>query len=99
MTFLQVKYALVFNFFSEQFTEFTFLKFSPIYFSFSALLHDNNIIEKIEYEHPQFDIKAINMQKRREEINGVNNSYFAGAYWRYGFHEDGIKLLKNFLKY
>lgn len=50
----------------------------------------DDIIERIEYEHPQFDTKAINMQKRREEINGVNNTYFAGAYWRYGFHEDGL---------
>lgn len=49
-----------------------------------------NIIEKIEYAHPQFDMNAINMQKRRDEINGVNNTYFAGAYWRYGFHEDGL---------
>jgi len=49
-----------------------------------------NIIEKIEYDHPQFDMEAINMQKRRKDINGVNNTYFAGAYWRYGFHEDGL---------
>lgn len=50
----------------------------------------DDLIEKIEYEHPQFDRSAINAQKRREEISGVNNTYFAGAYWRYGFHEDGL---------
>ena len=49
-----------------------------------------NVIEKISYEHPQFDAKAIAMQDRRHEINGVNNTFFAGAYWRYGFHEDGL---------
>lgn len=49
-----------------------------------------NVIEQISYEHPQFDAKAINMQTRREEINGENHTYFAGAYWRYGFHEDGL---------
>jgi len=49
-----------------------------------------NVIEQISYEHPQFDAKAIIMQSRREEINGKNNTYFAGAYWRYGFHEDGL---------
>ena len=27
---------------------------------------------------------------RREEINGDNHTYYAGAYWRYGFHEDGL---------
>ena len=30
------------------------------------------------------------MQKRKDEICGINNTYFAGAYWRYGFHEDGL---------
>ena len=48
------------------------------------------VIERISYEHPQFDIAAIKAQSLREEISGVNNTYFAGAYWRYGFHEDGL---------
>lgn len=50
----------------------------------------SSVIEKISYEHPQFDAKAIQMQTRRDEINGANHTYFAGAYWRYGFHEDGL---------
>ena len=29
-------------------------------------------------------------QKRKDEICGVNNTYFCGAYWRNGFHEDGV---------
>ncbi len=49
-----------------------------------------DVIEKISYEHPQFDARAIEMQARREEINGHNHTYYAGAYWRYGFHEDGL---------
>lgn len=49
-----------------------------------------DVIEKISYEHPQFDANAIQMQTRREEINGENHTYYAGAYWRYGFHEDGL---------
>jgi len=48
------------------------------------------VIENIKYSHPQFDLNAIKMQGKRDEINGVNNTYFAGAYWRYGFHEDGL---------
>ncbi|MFA9374545.1 MAG: NAD(P)/FAD-dependent oxidoreductase [Poseidonibacter sp.] len=50
----------------------------------------DEVIEKISYEHPQFDAKAIEAQKKRELIDGQNNTYFAGAYWRYGFHEDGL---------
>ncbi|KIM10167.1 MAG: FAD-dependent oxidoreductase [Sulfuricurvum sp. PC08-66] len=49
-----------------------------------------NLIERIAYEHPQFDAKAIAMQSHRERINGVRHTYYAGAYWRYGFHEDGL---------
>jgi len=49
-----------------------------------------NVIERISYSHPQFDEKAIEAQSKRELINGKNNTYFAGAYWRYGFHEDGL---------
>jgi predicted NAD/FAD-binding protein len=49
-----------------------------------------DVIEKISYEHPQFDSRAIMMQSRRGEINGENHTYYAGAYWRYGFHEDGL---------
>lgn len=55
----------------------------------------NDVIEKISYEHPQFDAKAIQMQTRREEISGQNNTYYAGAYWRYGFHEDGLWSANN----
>jgi predicted NAD/FAD-binding protein len=49
-----------------------------------------NVIERISYEHPQFNVEAIAAQAQRSLINGVNHTYFAGAYWRYGFHEDGL---------
>jgi len=49
-----------------------------------------NVIERISYEHPQFSAEAIAAQAQRALINGVNHTYFAGAYWRYGFHEDGL---------
>jgi predicted NAD/FAD-binding protein len=48
------------------------------------------VIENIKYSHPQFNLEAIKMQNRRDEINGVKNTFYAGAYWRYGFHEDGL---------
>ena len=48
------------------------------------------VIERISYEHPQFNTLAIRAQESRDMINGQNNTYFAGAYWRYGFHEDGL---------
>jgi len=67
------------------------LKTKKDYFvSLNETQNINSVIEKISYEHPQFNSIAINMQKRKDEICGVNNTYFAGAYWRYGFHEDGL---------
>jgi uncharacterized protein len=67
------------------------LKTKKDYFvSLNETRNIDNVIEKISYEHPQFNTKAIQMQKRKNEISGQNNTYYAGAYWRYGFHEDGL---------
>lgn len=48
-------------------------------------------IKKIIYHHPLFDQKAIDAQKMLAEIQGNNNTFFAGAWCGYGFHEDGLK--------
>ncbi|MBT3458975.1 MAG: FAD-dependent oxidoreductase, partial [Halieaceae bacterium] len=37
-----------------------------------------------------FTVAGVEAQGRWEEINGVNNTWFCGAYWRNGFHEDGL---------
>ena len=42
------------------------------------------------YEHPIFDAAARAAQSRREEINGHAQTFFCGAYWGWGFHEDGF---------
>ena len=38
-------------------------------------------------------------QQRQAEINGPNRTYFCGAYWRYGFHEDGVVSALNALEH
>jgi uncharacterized protein len=43
-----------------------------------------------QYEHPVFDMAAIAAQKRVPELQGVNHTWFCGAWTRYGFHEDGL---------
>ena len=48
------------------------------------------VLKKIIYHHPLFTVKGIEAQKRKSEISGVNNTYYCGAYWRNGFHEDGV---------
>lgn len=42
------------------------------------------------FHHPQFDMNAIKAQKRIQEIQGQNNTWFCGAWQNYGFHEDGL---------
>ncbi len=49
------------------------------------------VLAEFEYDHPVFDAAAIRAQHRRHEIEGVRGIYFAGAYWGYGFHEDGVQ--------
>ena len=51
---------------------------------------DKIYIER-HYRHPVFDKKAIESQARWGEINGQNRSSFCGAYWGWGFHEDGAR--------
>lgn len=48
------------------------------------------IYETVQYEHPIFDVAAIKAQGRWAEISGERATYYVGAYWRFGFHEDGV---------
>jgi predicted NAD/FAD-binding protein len=48
------------------------------------------IIRTIAYTHPIFTERAVAAQQRQREINGPRHTYYCGAYWRYGFHEDGV---------
>lgn len=49
------------------------------------------VIGAYEYAHPLFDARAIAAQARLGEIQGVNRTWFCGAWTGYGFHEDGLK--------
>ena len=50
----------------------------------------SKVLKKITYQHPLFTVAGIDAQKRKSEISGVNNTHYCGAYWRNGFHEDGV---------
>jgi predicted NAD/FAD-binding protein len=47
-------------------------------------------IKEMIYHHPVYTPKSLTARHRHQEINGVNRTYFCGAYWGYGFHEDGV---------
>lgn len=49
------------------------------------------VFEEFDYAHPQFDVAALAAQRRFNLIQGVRNTWFAGAWLGYGFHEDGLR--------
>jgi len=48
-------------------------------------------IKTISYWHPVYSEQAVKAQKRRAEISGVDRMSYCGAYWGFGFHEDGVE--------
>ena len=50
----------------------------------------NKILKKLIYQHPLFTVEGVRLQKEKHLINGKNNTFYCGAYWGNGFHEDGI---------
>ena len=50
----------------------------------------DKIIGQFQYAHPIFTLDSIAAQKEWSVINGAINTWFCGAYWRNGFHEDGV---------
>ena len=63
----------------------------------SDAVDPDKIIKRLSYDHPVFTPDGIAAQQRQGEINGIKRSYFCGAYWRYGFHEDGVVSALNAL--
>ena len=55
------------------------------------LIDPRSVKAEFEYSHPVFDAPAMAAQRARHEIQGQRGIYFAGAYWGYGFHEDGVQ--------
>jgi predicted NAD/FAD-binding protein len=60
---------------------------------------ESRIIKHLRYHHPVYTPKGMQAQQHQEEINGTNRTYFCGAYWRYGFHEDGVVSALNAIKH
>jgi uncharacterized protein len=48
------------------------------------------VLRRIEYDHPVYTAAGIAAQARHAEISGVGRTHYCGAYWGWGFHEDGV---------
>ncbi|MEA2212112.1 MAG: uncharacterized protein QOF83_2060 [Solirubrobacteraceae bacterium] len=50
----------------------------------------DKVIRKFDYAHPVYTAAGVHAQARVNEISGRNRTHFCGAYWGWGFHEDGV---------
>ncbi len=55
-----------------------------------GLVDEKKVLRKFLYHHPVYDHRRAAAQSRHGELTGANNTSFCGAYWGYGFHEDGV---------
>jgi predicted NAD/FAD-binding protein len=64
--------------------------------TFVVTLNDNDAIDparvlgRYRYSHPVFTVAGIEAQQRWADVNGPNRSWYCGAWWANGFHEDGL---------
>jgi len=58
----------------------------------------DKIIRRMQYDHPVYTTSAITAQQRHRDINGQRRTWYCGAYWRFGFHEDGVVSALNALQ-
>jgi predicted NAD/FAD-binding protein len=56
----------------------------------SDRIDPEKVIKRIRYDHPLYTPDALRAQRRVSEISGHNRTHFCGAYWGWGFHEDGV---------
>lgn len=54
-------------------------------------IDSSKILKTLSYDHPVYNNETISSQKRFDEISGIRNTHYCGAYWFNGFHEDGMR--------
>jgi predicted NAD/FAD-binding protein len=64
------------------------------------MINPAKVIKRLHYHHPLYTVAGAAAQARHGEISGQHRTAYAGAYWRNGFHEDGVwsalEALKHF---
>ena len=51
----------------------------------------DHVVYDVTFDHPLFDAEAVQTQKRLWSLQGVRRTWFCGAYFGHGFHEDGLQ--------
>jgi uncharacterized protein len=57
----------------------------------TAAIDPDKVLSRMTYHHPVFSHAGLAAQARKAEIQGRRRTWFAGAYWGWGFHEDGMR--------
>lgn len=70
-----------------------FLTLNPI-----QNIENKNIIKRVIFSHPYFNLENTRLQKNLKMLQGVNRTSFCGSYFSYGFHEDGLKSSLDMIK-
>ena len=58
-------------------------------------IDESKVLFRATYMHPVLNLQSHNAQQHRFRINGKNRSWFCGAYWYNGFHEDGVNSARD----
>jgi uncharacterized protein len=58
--------------------------------NYTDVINPSKVIKRLKYSHPVYTLAGVKAQARHAEISGHNRTGYAGAYWRNGFHEDGV---------
>lgn len=57
----------------------------------SEAIAPDKVVARMRYHHPVYTHASVAAQARKAEIQGRHRTWFAGAYWGWGFHEDGLR--------
>ena len=64
-----------------------FLTLNPIY-----EVAKSKVIKTVSFAHPYFNSETLKYQNELNSLQGIKRTWYCGAYFGYGFHEDGLKL-------
>lgn len=56
-----------------------------------ADIDPSKVLHELSYSHPLFSTGGVAAQRRHAEISGPRRTFYCGAYWSNGFHEDGVR--------
>ncbi|HET7843540.1 MAG TPA: FAD-dependent oxidoreductase [Xanthomonadales bacterium] len=57
----------------------------------TGAIDPGRVLARMTYHHPVYTHESVAAQARKPQVDGIDRTWFAGAYWGWGFHEDGMR--------